>query len=145
MTHLRPFNEVIGIDPSQSMLDKARVYLAEDKLNSPIFKLLHGSAEDMKHHLSDESVDLLIAGIPPLQNHCANDDNRLFARLAQACHWFDWRKVWPETNRVLCRGGSASFWVCFHPCKKLFVGLNLLPSGLHRISSFPVPFIDAVD
>src|SRR5258708_27248016 len=115
MTHLRPFAEVIGIDPSQSMLDKARVYLAEswgDKSNSPAFKLLNGSAEGMKH-LSDESVDLLIAGILPL--HHAND-NHLFDWLAQACHWFDWRKVWPETKRVLRRGGSASFWVCFLPC-----------------------------
>ena len=73
-THLRAFSEVIGVDPSQSMLEKARVYLAEsweEKSNSPILKLLHGSAEDMKHHLSDESVDLLIAGILPL--HHANE------------------------------------------------------------------------
>ena len=64
-THLRPFSEVLGIDPSQGMLDKARVYLAgswEDKSDAPEYKLLVGSAEDLSRHLPDESVDLLIAG-----------------------------------------------------------------------------------
>lgn len=78
MTHLRPFSEVIGIDPSKSMLDKARVYLdesLEDKSNSPVYRLLLGSAEDMREHLPDESVDLLVAGILPcLSLHCANND-----------------------------------------------------------------------
>lgn len=64
-THLHPFSEVLGIDPSQGMLDKARVHLAsswEDKSNTPDYKLLVGSAEDLNRHLRDESVDLLIAG-----------------------------------------------------------------------------------
>ena len=78
MTHLRPFSEVIGIDPSKSMLDKARVYLdesLEDKSNSPVYRLLLGSAEDLREHLPNESVDLLVAGILPLLHlHCANND-----------------------------------------------------------------------
>lgn len=64
-TYLRPFSEVIGIDPSQGMLDKARVYLADswkDRSASPVYKLLLGSAEDLGEHLPDEHVDLLIAG-----------------------------------------------------------------------------------
>lgn len=67
-THLRPFSEVIGIDPSQGMLDKARVYLAdswENKPNSTVYKLLLGSAEDLRQNVPDESVDLLIAGVYP--------------------------------------------------------------------------------
>lgn len=31
--------------------------------------------------------------------------------IAQACHWFDWSKVWPEMERVLRVGGTAAFWV----------------------------------
>src|ERR1700722_4983386 len=34
---------------------------------------------------------------------------------AQAAHWFDWTKFWPECARVLRKGGSAAFWVRFLP------------------------------
>lgn len=32
-------------------------------------------------------------------------------RTAQACHWFDWNRMWPEAKRVLRKGGSVAFWV----------------------------------
>ena len=31
--------------------------------------------------------------------------------IAQACHWFDWSKVWPEVGRILRKDGSTAFWV----------------------------------
>ncbi|KAF9531475.1 S-adenosyl-L-methionine-dependent methyltransferase [Crepidotus variabilis] len=91
---LRRFREVVGVDPSPGMLEKARANLAVgDHSRSPTatFKFVEGSAEDLKLNVEDESVDLVVA--------------------AQACHWFDWSKVWPETRRVLRRGGTAAFWV----------------------------------
>ncbi|KDR79330.1 hypothetical protein GALMADRAFT_1234371 [Galerina marginata CBS 339.88] len=95
--HLRPFREVIGVDPSQGMLEKARLYAAssegpERDSTLPKFSFVQGSAEDLSKAIPEnESVDLLVAG--------------------QAAHWFDWNKVWPETHRVLRRGGTAAFWV----------------------------------
>ncbi|KAF8900680.1 S-adenosyl-L-methionine-dependent methyltransferase [Gymnopilus junonius] len=93
---LRPFHEVTGIDPSQGMLEKARAYAEksgqENESNNPKFNFIRGSAEELSKALPEnESVDLLIA--------------------AQAAHWFDWNKVWPETFRVLRRGGTAAFWI----------------------------------
>lgn len=34
---------------------------------------------------------------------------------AQAAHWFDWGKLWPEAARVLKPGGSLASWVCTLP------------------------------
>lgn len=57
-----------------------------------MYQFRRGNAEDLKSAgIGDESVDLVVA--------------------AQACHWFDWSKVWPETERVLKVGGTAAFWV----------------------------------
>jgi SAM-dependent methyltransferase len=93
---LRPFREVVGVDPSLGMLEKARAYAASQDhgsdSNLPTYKFVQGSAEDLSTAIPEnESVDLLVA--------------------AQAAHWFDWSKVWPETSRVLRRGGTAAFWV----------------------------------
>ncbi|KAG2104989.1 hypothetical protein BD769DRAFT_1393366 [Suillus cothurnatus] len=35
---------------------------------------------------------------------------------AQACHWFDWNKIWPELARVLRKDGSAAFWIYSEFC-----------------------------
>ena len=34
--------------------------------------------------------------------------------VAQAAHWFDYKKMWPETARILRKGGTVVFWVCPH-------------------------------
>ena len=34
---------------------------------------------------------------------------------AQAAHWFDWGKLWPEAARVLKPGGSLASWVRARP------------------------------
>ena len=34
--------------------------------------------------------------------------------VAQAAHWFDYKKMWPETARILRKGGTAVFWVRPH-------------------------------
>ncbi|KAF5339813.1 hypothetical protein D9611_009091 [Ephemerocybe angulata] len=111
------FKEVVCVDPSAGMLDKAREFLlnkprstlgqastrtsATDATANTKFTFAQGSAEDIPS-TQEGSVDLLIA--------------------AQACHWFDWQKVWPEAKRVLRpQGGVAAFWVY----------------GESRLSSFP--------
>ena len=34
-------------------------------------------------------------------------------KLAQAAHWFDWKKLWPELARILRKNGSVAIWVRF--------------------------------
>ncbi|KAJ2932317.1 hypothetical protein H1R20_g4787, partial [Candolleomyces eurysporus] len=92
------FKNVVCVDPSAGMLQKARDHLVVNSRSDPQapnthFSFVQGSAEDLHAALpEDGSVDLLIA--------------------AQACHWFDWTKVWPETRRVLRKGsGVAAYWV----------------------------------
>ena len=63
---LKPFQEVIGIDPSSVMLDKARAYLSQSLKESSTtkFQFIQGRAEDLSQTtLQPESVDLVIAGI----------------------------------------------------------------------------------
>ncbi|KAF8962067.1 S-adenosyl-L-methionine-dependent methyltransferase [Flammula alnicola] len=93
--HLQPFREVIGVDPSLGMLEQAQASLVgspQTKSSGPMYNFAQGSAEDLRKAVpEDGSVDLLIA--------------------AQAAHWFDWNKVWPEMSRVLRPGGTAAFWI----------------------------------
>ncbi|KAF9481760.1 S-adenosyl-L-methionine-dependent methyltransferase [Pholiota conissans] len=91
--HLRPvFNEVIGVDPSLGMLETARASFANNHSGTGKYSFVQGSGEDLRTAIpEDGSVDLIIA--------------------AQAAHWFDWSKVWPETSRVLRKNGTAAFWV----------------------------------
>jgi len=92
--HLIPkFSEIICADPSSNMLRKAQDNLVKPN-PSTRFRFVQCNAEDLRPAIPDTesgSVDLLIA--------------------AQACHWFDWTKVWPEVRRVLSPGGVAAFWV----------------------------------
>jgi len=89
---LKPFQDVIGIDPSSVMLDNARTSVTTSPGTTTRFQFIQGSAEDLSQTiLQPESVDLITA--------------------AQSAHWFDWTKVWPQTHRVLRRGGTAAFWV----------------------------------
>ncbi|KAF9560509.1 S-adenosyl-L-methionine-dependent methyltransferase [Agrocybe pediades] len=102
-TRLTPFKEVIGVDPSLGMLEKARKHVLESTGagQTTNYRFVQGSAEDMKKAVpEDESVDLVVAG--GLLD---------VASSAQAAHWFDWSKVWPETSRVLRPGGTAAFWI----------------------------------
>ncbi|KAF8191267.1 S-adenosyl-L-methionine-dependent methyltransferase [Pholiota molesta] len=99
--HLRPvFRDVVGVDPSLGMLEKARasfannrsIYLDPGESSKYTYAFEQGSGEDLSKAIPhDGSVDMLIA--------------------AQAAHWFDWSKVWPETSRVLRKNGTSAFWV----------------------------------
>lgn len=84
---LTPFKQVIGVDPSQKMVEQARLTVPQDSVGR--IEFARGSAEDLSM-LQDSSVDLVVA--------------------AQSSHWFNWNKVWPEIGRVLKPGGTVSIW-----------------------------------
>ncbi|EPT02506.1 hypothetical protein FOMPIDRAFT_1118218 [Fomitopsis schrenkii] len=88
---LTPFKHVVGADPSQGMLAQAREALhARPEINTPgRFKFVQSGAEELGW-LEDKSVDMVVS--------------------AQAAHWFDWGKLWPEAARVLKPGGSLASW-----------------------------------
>ncbi|EPS95010.1 hypothetical protein FOMPIDRAFT_1025968 [Fomitopsis schrenkii] len=87
----RPFKHVIGADPSQGMLAQAREALhVRPEINTRgWFKFVQSGAEELGW-LEDKSVDMVVS--------------------AQAAHWFNWGKLWPEAARVLKPGGSLASW-----------------------------------
>ncbi|OBZ78374.1 Trans-aconitate 3-methyltransferase [Grifola frondosa] len=89
---LTPFKRVIGVDPSARMIEQARegAKAGPGGLDvSSRVEFVQSSAERLGF-LEDGSVDLIIA--------------------AQAAHWFDWAKLWPEAARVLRRDGTLAVW-----------------------------------
>jgi len=87
------FAHVIGIDPSEGMMDAARSLGGVSSTGEAIrFEL--ATAEDLGSTLSppiaDGSVDLITA--------------------ATAAHWFDMQHFWPSAARVLKPGGTVAFW-----------------------------------
>ncbi|KAG6840015.1 hypothetical protein C0991_009571 [Blastosporella zonata] len=83
------FSRVIGVDPSQPMIDTA-----QRKHKGTGITFYRGHSEDLSSVLQDNSVDLIISGSE-----------------SQAAHWFDWEKVWPEVSRVLRRNGTFAAWI----------------------------------
>ncbi|KIL60337.1 hypothetical protein M378DRAFT_168221 [Amanita muscaria Koide BX008] len=89
--HLAPFSRILAVDPSEAMLSTARTTFSAPPWKDKV-DFAQGSGEDLASiGVEDSSVDLMIA--------------------AQSAHWFDWNKVWPETRRVLKKGGCAAFWI----------------------------------
>lgn len=85
---LTPFKRVVGIDPSEKMVEQARLAVPQNGSPNQI-EFSQGSAEDLSM-FPDSSVDFAVA--------------------AQSSHWFNWKKAWPEIGRVLKPGGTASIW-----------------------------------
>ncbi|KAG1796064.1 S-adenosyl-L-methionine-dependent methyltransferase [Suillus plorans] len=86
---LTPFKRVTGVDPSPKMIEVAQGTLKNTPESTGQYEYIQASAENLTF-LEDSSVDLVIS--------------------AQACHWFDWNKIWPEVARVLRKNGSVAFW-----------------------------------
>ncbi|KAJ7654386.1 hypothetical protein DFH06DRAFT_513091 [Mycena polygramma] len=84
------FNFVTGVDPSAKMIEQARAFTQTLGERAGGFEFVQSPAEQLGF-LEDEQVDMVIA--------------------AQAAHWFDWERLWPELSRVLTYGGTAAFWV----------------------------------
>ncbi|MDW3647100.1 MAG: class I SAM-dependent methyltransferase [Bacteroidia bacterium] len=74
------FHKVIATDPSQSQIEQARAH--------PQITYRLASAEESD--LLDQSIDLLC--------------------IAQALHWFDFERFYPEAERILKKGGLIAAW-----------------------------------
>lgn len=81
------FDTVIGIDPSDGMLQEAKSLTKRE--DYPNVDFIRASAEYLPF-AADQSVDMVVAG--------------------QAAHWFDFPNLFAEMKRVLKRGGIMAFW-----------------------------------
>lgn len=104
---LNKFKEVIGIDPSETMLARARELLDSTPLLNKI-SFVQSKAEDL-NHLEAESIDMVISGKYSYVEMTVFRSQNLFP--AQAAHWFDYEKLWPQLARILRKEGTVAFWV----------------------------------
>lgn len=79
------FDEAIGTDPSAGMVKQAY----QNSERHPNTTYQQGSAENSSF-IGEDEVDCVVA--------------------AQAAHWFDYAKVWPEIRRIVRPGGTVAFW-----------------------------------
>ena len=79
--------KIVGIDPSEGMLHQAKTLTSAEEYANVSYR--QSSAEALPF-LENNSVDLVTA--------------------AQAAHWFDQWKLWPELKRVVRREGIVAFW-----------------------------------
>jgi len=87
------FAHAIGLDPSEGMINNARLLAGTSSTSEPIrFEI--SSAEDLGRELSppieESSVDLITA--------------------STAAHWFDMSRFWPQAARTLKPGGTVALW-----------------------------------
>jgi SAM-dependent methyltransferase len=87
------FPHVIGLDPSEGMINSARDLAGVSSISEPIrFEI--STAEELGGHLSppieDSSVDLITA--------------------STAAHWFDMERFWPQAARILKPNGTVVIW-----------------------------------
>ncbi|KAF7545232.1 hypothetical protein G7Z17_g9332 [Cylindrodendrum hubeiense] len=82
------FASVIGLDPSEGMIETARSLGGVTSTSDPI-RFERSSAEELGG-VKDSSVDLITA--------------------ANAAHWFDMEGFWPAAARVLKPGGTVALW-----------------------------------
>lgn len=79
------FERAIGTDPSAGMVKQAQ----QNSESGPNTAFQQGSAESSAF-IGDGEVDCVVA--------------------AQASHWFDYAKLWPEMKRLVRPGGTVAFW-----------------------------------
>ncbi|PSR75850.1 S-adenosyl-L-methionine-dependent methyltransferase [Coniella lustricola] len=85
------FNSVLGLDPSEAMIDAARTQLAEKNSKKASIRFEVSTAEDIDATLvPDGSVDVITA--------------------ATCAHWFDMTRFWPTAARILKPGGTVALW-----------------------------------
>lgn len=86
------FDKVIGVDPSDGMIDQARA--KTNGIEYPNVTFQSGPAEELPF-FGDCSVDAIVSG--------------------QAAHWFSYPRVWESLARVLRPGGTIAFWTYGNP------------------------------
>lgn len=78
-----------ALQAHNSTLDADNPTLTENTPLASRVRFIQGPAESLGF-LEDGSVDLIVS--------------------AQAAHWFDWARLWPEAARVLRQDGSLAIW-----------------------------------
>jgi trans-aconitate 3-methyltransferase len=81
------FKRVIATDPSPNMVKQAQAQTPASDF--PNVQVNQGTAENLSA-VESGSVDMVCA--------------------AQAAHWFDFKRAWPEMFRVLRPGGTLALW-----------------------------------
>ncbi|KAJ3481479.1 hypothetical protein NLI96_g7625 [Meripilus lineatus] len=89
---LTPFRHIVGFDPSAKMIEQAKKGIAANGTGGALPGQLRYevSRAESLYSVKDSSVDLVVS--------------------AQAAHWFDWAKLWPEVSRILREDGSIAIW-----------------------------------
>lgn len=105
---LTRFKEVIGVDPSETMLTRAKGLLNP---SPPVNKItfVQSKAEELDN-FEAESIDMVIAGKNISMKKRPFSAQNIIS-LAQAAHWFDYEKLWPQLARILRKEGTVAFWV----------------------------------
>lgn len=104
---LTPFKRIIGIDPGTRMIEQAAQNFRTQGLSDRI-ESIKSPAESIP--LEDGSVDFITSGNYEASASLIQLTSTPIS--AQAAHWFDWQKVWPEVARVLRKDGTIAIWVC---------------------------------
>jgi SAM-dependent methyltransferase len=83
----KEFKHFIGTDPSPNMIQEAKD--STPSSDYPNVEYHVASAESLPF-IKDDSVDVVVA--------------------AQAAHWFDYARFFPEMKRIVRKGGTLAFW-----------------------------------
>lgn len=83
----KDFKHFIGTDPSPNMIQESKDSTPSSEYPNVEYHV--ASAESLPF-IKDGSVDIVVA--------------------AQAAHWFDYAKLFPELNRIVRPGGTLAFW-----------------------------------
>ncbi|KAI5366287.1 Putative methyltransferase type 11, S-adenosyl-L-methionine-dependent methyltransferase [Septoria linicola] len=86
----RRFDRVIGTDPSAGMVSQAQKSIAEYTGTMKLNLSFQQASAEHSPSIQDGEVDCVTA--------------------AQAAHWFDYPKLWPELKRITRKGGTVAFW-----------------------------------
>lgn len=81
------FERAVGTDPSAGMVKQAQQNSPREQFPNIEFRTASGESSPF---IRDGEVDCVVA--------------------AQAAHWFDYAKLWPELRRLVRRGGTMAFW-----------------------------------
>ena len=85
------FDEAVGIDPSEAMIQAANELGGKTKLGAEIQYEVRAAEEcGATHGVEEDSVDMVIC--------------------AMAAHWFDMAKFWDQVGRILKPGGTVTLW-----------------------------------
>ncbi|KAF7198519.1 putative S-adenosylmethionine-dependent methyltransferase CRG1 [Pseudocercospora fuligena] len=81
------FESVVGTDPSAGMVEQAQERAMKEQSRNVEFRQASAEASEF---IGDGEIDCAIA--------------------AQAAHWFDYSRLWPEMSRIVRPGGTVAFW-----------------------------------